>query len=107
MSRKSGLPGSIKFRHDMHFVEELGSRPGTPIGRMIPIEQIEPNPNQPRQQMGDLSELTASIREKGILEPLIVRRRGERLPDHIGRTTLSSGCSGQADRGAMCRAGRR
>jgi ParB family chromosome partitioning protein len=41
---------------------------------MIPIEEIEPNPNQPRQQMGDLSELTASIREKGILEPLIVRR---------------------------------
>ena len=78
MSRKSGLPGSIKFRHDMHFVEELGSRPGTPIGRMIPIEQIEPNPNQPRQQMGDLSELTASIREKGILEPIIVRRRGDR-----------------------------
>ena len=62
----------------MHFVEELGSRPGTPIGRMIPIELIEPNPNQPRQQMGDLSELTASIREKGILEPIIVRRKGDR-----------------------------
>jgi ParB family chromosome partitioning protein len=41
---------------------------------MVPIEDIEPNPNQPRQQMGDLSELTASIREKGILEPLIIRR---------------------------------
>lgn len=77
MSRKAGLPGSIKFRHDMHFVEELSSRHGTPIGRMISIDLIEPNPNQPRQQMGDLSELTASIREKGILEPLIVRRRGE------------------------------
>jgi ParB family chromosome partitioning protein len=43
---------------------------------MITIDVIEPNPDQPRQQMGDLSELTASIREKGILEPLIVRRRG-------------------------------
>jgi ParB family chromosome partitioning protein len=45
---------------------------------MVPIEDIEPNPNQPRQQMGDLSELTASIREKGILEPLIVRRQLDR-----------------------------
>jgi ParB family chromosome partitioning protein len=65
----------VKFRHDAHFVEALTARQGTPIGRLIPIEEIEPNPHQPRQQMGDLSELTASIREKGILEPLIVRRR--------------------------------
>lgn len=76
MSRKAGLPSSIKFRNDIHFVEELGLRKGSPIGRMIPIEQIAPNPNQPRQQMGELTELTASIREKGILEPLIVRRQG-------------------------------
>lgn len=76
MSRKAGLPTSIKLRHDVHFVEELGARHGSPIGRMIPIDAIVPNPDQPRQQMGDLSELTASIREKGILEPLIVRRRG-------------------------------
>ena len=40
---------------------------------MIPIDQIDPNPNQPRQVMGDLSELMASIAEKGIIEPLIVR----------------------------------
>ncbi len=79
MSRKAGLPSSVKFRNDVHFVEELGSRRGAPIGRMLPIEQIEPNPHQPRQQMGDLAELTASIREKGILEPLIVRRHGAKF----------------------------
>jgi ParB family chromosome partitioning protein len=76
VSRKAGLPGTVKLRHNVHFVEELSSRHGSPIGRMIPIEQIEPNPNQPRQQMGDLAELTASVKEKGILEPLIVRRLG-------------------------------
>ena len=46
---------------------------------MVPIEQLDPNPNQPRQAMGDLSELMASIAEKGIIEPLIVRQRGERF----------------------------
>src|SRR5690349_20479351 len=45
---------------------------------MSPIEQIDPNPNQPRQVMGDLSELMASVAEKGILEPLVVRQRGDR-----------------------------
>ena len=76
MSRRVGLPTTVKFRNEAHFVEELGSSRGASIGRMVPIEDLEPNPNQPRQQMGDLGELKASIREKGLLEPLIVRRRG-------------------------------
>ena len=68
----------MKLHSSAHLVEELGSRQGEAIGRMIPISQIQPNPYQPRQQMGDLTELSASIREKGILEPLIIRRHGER-----------------------------
>ncbi len=82
MSRKAGLPSSVRLRHfdrDLHFVDELSSRQGIPIGRMVAIEYIEPNPHQPRQQMGDLSELTTSIREKGILQPLIVRRLGDKF----------------------------
>ena len=78
MSRR-GLPGSIAMRHDEHYVEALAASAGTPVGRMIPIEQIDPNPNQPRQVMGDLSELIASIAEKGIIEPIVVRHRGERF----------------------------
>jgi len=66
------------MRHDEHYVEALAASAGTPIGRMVAIELIDPNPNQPRQVMGDLSELIASIAEKGILEPLVVRQRGER-----------------------------
>ncbi|PWT83874.1 MAG: hypothetical protein C5B57_05965 [Blastocatellia bacterium] len=66
------------MRHDEHYVEALAASAGTPIGRLVPIDQIDPNPNQPRQVMGDLSELMASIAEKGILEPLVVRQRGDR-----------------------------
>ncbi|MGH9463253.1 MAG: ParB/RepB/Spo0J family partition protein [Vicinamibacteria bacterium] len=82
MSRKAGLPSSIRLRHfdeEVHFVEELGGREGPSIGRMVSIDEIEPNPHQPRQQMGDLTELTASIREKGIIQPLVVRRLGEKF----------------------------
>ena len=67
------------MRHDEHYVEELAASAGTPIGRLIPIDQIDPNPTQPRQVMGDLAELMASISEKGILEPLVVRQRGNRF----------------------------
>lgn len=75
---KRGLPSSLKMRHDEHYVDALANSAGAPIGRMVPIDQIDPNPDQPRQVMGDLSELMASIAEKGIIEPLIVRQRGGR-----------------------------
>jgi ParB family transcriptional regulator, chromosome partitioning protein len=61
------------MRHDRHYVEELASLRGAPIGRMIALDRLEPNPNQPRIEIGDLDELVASIKEKGILEPLLVR----------------------------------
>lgn len=61
------------MRHDSHYVEELAKHRPTQIGRMIPIDKIEPNPEQPRTEIGDLTELTASISEKGVLEPLLVK----------------------------------
>ena len=76
---KRGLPATVRMRHDEHYVEALASSAGSPVGRMVPIDQIEPNPDQPRQVMGDLSELMASIAEKGIIEPLVVRQRGSRF----------------------------
>jgi len=44
--------------------------------RKIPIEKLVPNPDQPRRSFADenLQELAASIREKGIIQPLIVRK---------------------------------
>src|SRR3954447_14755480 len=69
----------MAMRHDEHYVDALAASAGTPVGRMVAIDQIDPNPNQPRQVMGDLSELIASISEKGIIEPLVVRRRGDRF----------------------------
>jgi len=77
--RRIGLPETIRMRHDTHFVDQLARPGGEAIGRLIPIEDIEPNPDQPRQALGDLAELTASIREKGILEPLLVRKVGGRF----------------------------
>ena len=73
MSRKIGLPVTLKMRHDAHYVETLASYSGASIGRMIPIDKVRPNPDQPRKTIGDVRELADSIREKGVLEPLLVR----------------------------------
>jgi ParB family transcriptional regulator, chromosome partitioning protein len=71
--KRAGLPVTLKMRHDSHYVESLTSYSGAAIGRMIPVEQIRPNPDQPRKSIGDLRDLTDSVREKGVLEPLLVR----------------------------------
>ena len=75
---KRGLPETLRMRHDEHYVEALTASEGSPVGRLVPIDLLDPNPSQPRQVMGDLSELMASVAEKGVIEPLIVRQRGGR-----------------------------
>ena len=84
MSRR-GLPAGLSMRHDAHYVEELTQTKTTHVGRLIPIAKLDPNPDQPRTDPGDLTELTASIREKGVLEPLLVK------PTIMGRWMIIAG----------------
>lgn len=43
----------------------------------IPLGQIERDPNQPRKDLGDVSDLIASVKEHGIIEPVLVREMGK------------------------------
>ncbi|MBF0184276.1 MAG: ParB/RepB/Spo0J family partition protein [Magnetococcales bacterium] len=47
--------------------------------RLLPLEHIQPNPRQPRGDMDPvaLEELAESIREQGVLQPILVRPLGE------------------------------
>jgi ParB family transcriptional regulator, chromosome partitioning protein len=56
-------------------VQTIGAATNT-----LPLKQLEPNPKQPRQHFDEaaLEELTASIREKGVLQPLLVRPKGKK-----------------------------
>jgi len=47
---------------------------------MVPIERIEPNPDNPRQTMDEatIGTLAASIAERGLLQPLVLRRNADR-----------------------------
>ena len=76
--------------------------------RRVPIEFLKPNPNNPRRNFSDaeLDELTASIRERGIIQPVIVRagaRHRRHVRDHRRRTALARGAARRIAR----RSGRR
>src|SRR5688572_17717162 len=73
---KRGLPQRSVMRADSHYVDELTRRSGRHIGSMLPLQFIEPNAAQPRSQLGNIEELAASVREKGVLEPILVRAIG-------------------------------
>ena len=67
---------SVQMRHDSHYVDSIASTSRS-IGKTIPVDKISPNPEQPRREIGELSELSNSIKEKGVLEPLLVKGNGD------------------------------
>ncbi|MGP1358357.1 ParB/RepB/Spo0J family partition protein [Roseicyclus sp.] len=74
--RKGLGRGLSALMADIQPMETVVADAPAPRGeRLIPVERIAPNPDQPRRAFSEdaLSELAASIREKGIIQPLIVR----------------------------------
>jgi ParB family transcriptional regulator, chromosome partitioning protein len=58
--------------------EAAGGEDGSVL-RELPVSQVVPNPHQPRQHFDEesLGGLTASVRELGVLQPVLVRAAGE------------------------------
>lgn len=75
--RKRGLGRGLTALMGEMREDEAAAEPGQPRrpDLRLPIEKLRPNPNQPRRhfQPGALQELAESIREKGVIQPLIVR----------------------------------
>ncbi|MEL6609954.1 MAG: ParB/RepB/Spo0J family partition protein [Pseudomonadota bacterium] len=75
--KKRGLGrGLSALMADVDTAAEVASAPVASAREdLIPIERIHPNPDQPRRTFtqSDLDDLAASIREKGVIQPLIVR----------------------------------
>lgn len=71
----SALMADVDMTPTTSSADTPAQRPRAPDTH-LPIENVHPNPDQPRRDFvrADLDELAASIREKGIIQPLLVRR---------------------------------
>jgi ParB family chromosome partitioning protein len=58
----------------------------------VDVTQIETNPNQPRKTIDDdkLKQLSQSIKEDGVLQPIVVRRTGEKYQLVMGERRLQA-----------------
>ena len=74
MAKKSGLGKGLGLLVGEADAETAGMRPDS----TLPINEIKPNKDQPRKSFKaeDLAELTDSIKQNGILQPLLVRKKG-------------------------------
>lgn len=78
--RKRGLGrGLSALMADVTENERTTSQGPVAAETYVPIERISPNPDQPRKLFAkeELDDLAASIKEKGIIQPLIVRQRSD------------------------------
>ena len=75
MAKKSGLGKGLGLLVGEADAETAGMRPDS----SLPISQIKPNKDQPRKLFRDeeLAELTDSIRQNGILQPILVRKKDD------------------------------
>ncbi len=64
---------------------EVRRSAGRTVGRMVALARIDPDPDQPRRDLGSLDGLIASIRARGVLEPILARPVDQVGPD--GTTT--------------------
>jgi len=80
--RKRGLGlGLSALMADVNETDTMAAKGPSAADQMVAIERIVANPDQPRKQFvkEDLDDLAASVKEKGVLQPLIVRAKDDGL----------------------------
>ena len=87
----SGL-GAGAARLILHAPEELEQAAAALPTNDVAATLIDPNPWQPRSVLGDadLAELTASLKEHGLVQPIVVRARGDRYQLIAGQRRLAA-----------------
>jgi ParB family chromosome partitioning protein len=84
--------GAGAARLILHAPEELEQAAAALPATEVAVATIDPNPWQPRSVLGeaDLAELAASLREHGLVQPIVVRARGDRHQLIAGQRRLAA-----------------
>lgn len=88
---RSGL-GEGAARLMLHAAEEIEEAAASLPMNELDVALVDPNPWQPRSVLGDtdLAELADSIREHGLVQPIVVRSRGDRYQLIAGQRRLAA-----------------
>jgi len=78
-----GCPPVLACAMTRTMSKELTQQSSTTYVASDPSDKLDPNPDQPRTEIGDLTELTASISEKGVLSRARQAEPGS-MDDHCG-----------------------
>lgn len=91
MAKKSGLGKGLGLLVGEADAETAGMRPDS----TLPLDEIQPNKDQPRKSFKaeDLAELTDSIKQNGILQPLLVRKKGSHYEIVAGERRYQAACA--------------
>ena len=75
-NKKRGLPKTFKTRYKSDYVEELANEKILFKVEALDTDRVKPDASQPRKLFDEeaLKELASSIKEKGVLEPILVRK---------------------------------
>lgn len=94
-SLREGLPRGFRMRHDAHFVDQLDGTPPSAVLRMLPLGGIDA---PSCDDLPGIEALARSIRQVGIVEPLVVRRSAGRYQVVAGAKRLSAARLAQLER---------
>jgi signal transduction histidine kinase len=84
---REGLPASFRMRHDAHYVDQLLAPRPVPQIRLIPVRHIK----APEASVAlDAAPLAAVVARVGLLQPLLVRSRGEHFELVVGARALAA-----------------
>ncbi|HEV2810865.1 MAG TPA: ParB/RepB/Spo0J family partition protein, partial [Acidimicrobiales bacterium] len=72
------------------FTAEAAPATATGSAVEVSVDLIDPSPHNPRSDLGDLKELAGSIKELGVLQPILVRPNGDRYDLIYGHRRLAA-----------------
>ncbi len=86
--QREGLPSGFRMRHDTHLVDELSTElPGAPL-RYLEVARLRSPHSLPKAE--GIGALVDSIRELGLVQPLVVRAVGREFEVVAGTTRLAA-----------------
>jgi ParB family chromosome partitioning protein len=74
--REPAAPVAPRAQPTVHAAVAPG--PGGQTLQQVPTARLHPDPDNPREDLGDLTELAASLAEVGMVQPIVARRAGGR-----------------------------